>query len=52
MADLKLYEYEIGGVKHVAQMSSEDADRYKAKLVKSGSAPTTKAAPAPENKGA
>lgn len=50
MAELKLYEYEVGGIKHTAQMTAEDAKRYDAKAVKAGATPSTKAAPAPENK--
>lgn len=49
MADLKLYEYEIGGVTHTAQLSTEDAERLGAKEAK---APATKARQAPANKGA
>lgn len=50
MADLKLYEYEIGGVTHTAQLSTEDAERLGAKTVRTAKAPTTKARQAPENK--
>lgn len=50
MAELKLYEYEVGGVKHTAQMTAEDAKRYNGKPAKGGATPSTKAAPAPENK--
>lgn len=51
MADLKLYEYEIGGVTHTAQLSTEDAERLGAKTVRTAKAPTTKARQAPANKG-
>ncbi|AWY06508.1 hypothetical protein HOT45_gp06 [Gordonia phage Trine] len=52
MADLKLYEYEVAGVLHTAQLTSEDAERLQAKEVRSARAPRTKAAKAPENKSA
>lgn len=52
MAELKLYEYEVNGIKHVAQMTAEDAKRYDAKAAKAGAVPTTKGAAAPENKSA
>lgn len=51
MADLKLYEYEIGGVTHTAQLSAEDAERLGAKSVRGAKAPVTKARQAPANKG-
>ena len=50
MADLKLYEYEIGGVTHTAQLSTEDAERLGAKEAKGAKAPATKARQAPANK--
>ncbi|QLF83985.1 hypothetical protein SEA_UPYO_6 [Gordonia phage Upyo] len=52
MAAMKVYEYEVNGVKHTAQMTEEDAERLGGKEVKAGSAPKTKAAPAPANKAA
>ena len=52
MADqLKIYEYEVGGVAHTAQLSAEDAERYGAKEAKGAKAPATKARQAPANKG-
>ena len=48
---MKLYEYEVNGVGHVAQMSDADAKRLKAKAVRQAAPAKTKAAPAPENKG-
>lgn len=48
---LKLYEYEVGGVTHTAQMSSDDAERLGAKEVKGAKAPANKSRQAPANKG-
>lgn len=31
--ELKLYEFEIRGIKHTGQLSKEDADRYGAKEI-------------------
>lgn len=48
---MEVYEYEVNGVLHTAQMTSEDAKRLGAKRAKGALAPTeSKAAPAPENK--
>ena len=47
---LKLYEYEVNGIKHTAQMTAEYAEQVGAKEVKAAKAPTTKARQAPENK--
>lgn len=43
MAEMKLYEYDVNGVTHVAQLSEEDADRYGRKALKevSGGASAT-----------
>lgn len=49
---LKLYEYEVGGIVHTAQMDDDYAEKLGAKEVKSAKAPTTKARQAPANKGA
>lgn len=48
---LKLYEYEVGGITHTAQLSAEDAERYGAKEVKGAKAPANKSRQAPANKG-
>ena len=50
MAEMKMYEYEVGGIKHTAQMTEEDAKRYQAKPVRQAPAPRTKAAKTPANK--
>lgn len=53
MAELGVYEYDVNGVKHTAQLDADDAKRYKAKKVQKGQAPReTKQAATPENKGA
>ena len=49
---LKLYEYEVGGIVHIAQMTSEYAETVGATEVKAAKAPTTKARQAPANKAA
>lgn len=46
---LKLYEYEVAGVVHTAQMSAEDAERLGAK---EAGARQAKARQAPANKAA
>lgn len=40
---LKIYEYEINGIAHTAQLDAETAERYGAKEVKGGHAPANKA---------
>lgn len=52
---MDVYEYEVNGVKHTAQMTAEDSKRLGAKKAKDALAPVaapsaTKAAPTPENK--
>lgn len=42
-AALKIYEYEVNGIKHTAQLDEETADKYGATLVKAAQAPANKA---------
>lgn len=42
-AQLKIYEYEVNGIKHTAQLDEETAEKYGAVAVKSAQAPTNKA---------
>ena len=53
MADMKLYEYEVNGIKHTAQMTSDHAKAYPgAKEVKAAPVPKNKQAATAENKSA
>ena len=53
MPDMKLYEYEVNGIKHTAQLTSEHAKNYPgAKEVKAAPVPKNKQAATAENKSA
>lgn len=47
---LGIYEYEVNGVKHTAQLTADDAKRLDAKKVQKAQA--AKSGPTPENKSA
>lgn len=52
---MDVYEYDVNGITHTAQMTAEDAKRLGAKKAKGAlppeeTAPQSKAGPTPENK--